>query len=684
MGGVPIAGNPSMLLAYPPYWLVFLFPIGWAFTLYLALHLMWAGWGVYGLARQTLRLSPGGALLAALIFTLSAKVMAHMGGGHIDIVAAVAWLPWLWWVADELAQRPGWLPAAGAAVAMTAQAMTHLPTLWLSILITGLWGLSARLADREPGAPRRWLRTAVAGLGALALAAGLSAVQIWPLLELLPLSSRGAMTLSEASQYALPVPLLVGLALPTSLAFPEWVVYAGVVTLALSPVSCLARDQARGFRFLVTTVILGVIFSLGRATPLFPLLFRTVPGMNWLRVPPRMMFLVQLAWALLAGMGWNVLGQVRLRRMSVLAGWWTALTLLMTIGAVWSHYSPDALAVPVASVAVTVITTAILMSQSRLKLTRPYVSAALAVLVALEALALAPQFMAQEHLSALATSAPAVDFLASRSGHFRVYSPSGLISLAQAATSGIETVDGNDPFQLSRYVLWANAATGCDLEMYAVGVPTCGSNEANQQAYLQTQLDQQLLSIGNVRYVVTDRSLDQSLSLIWKSGSVRVYENPATLPRVFVVPGIVVEDNDKDALALLQTHSPKEIATVSRTPENGLLPGGSYSAGQIVRRTPNHVEVRADGPGWLVFSEVWTPGWQAFVDDVPAKVYRTNMTFCGLPISEGSHTVTLVYAPVGWTWGLRVSLATAAIIAGITVAALWSRHRDAVKGSARK
>lgn len=682
MGGVPIAGNPSMLLAYPLYWLVFLFPVSWAFTLYFALHLVWAGWGVYGLARRVLRLSPGGALLTALMFALSAKMAAHLGGGHIDIVAAVAWQPWLWLAVDRLARRPGWLPVVGAAVAAAAQALTHLPTLWLGALVIGCWGLYVRLADRATGALRRWLITGFAGLGAITLAAGLSAVQIWPLLELLPFSSRGAMTLSEAGQYALPVPLLVGLAIPTSLAFPEWVIYAGVVTLMLSPASWLARGRAREWGFLVALVILGLIFSLGCATPLFPLIFRLVPGMNWLRVPSRMMFLVQLAWALLAGMGWDALGRAGLRQKSALAGWWIVLILLLAIGAVWGYHFPSALAVPVGSVVVATMAMAVLMWRSRAR--ELYVSAALAALVVIEALALAPQFIARERMSALATSAPAVDFLTSQSGRFRVYSPHGLISLAQAVTNSIETVDGNDPFQFNHYVYWANAASGCDLEAYAVAVPACISNEVDPHAYLRAQPDGELLGIGNTRYVVADHFLSQWPSLIWQSGTMRVYENPAVLPRAFVVPSVVVESNDAAALTLLQTHNPKEIATVSRVPEGILPSGGLYCAGRVIRRTPNYVTAQADGPGWLLFGEVWSPGWRALVDGVPATVYRTDVTFCGLPIPDGSHTVTLMYAPSGWVWGRWVSLGAVVITTAITAVALWKQRRNAATATARK
>jgi len=645
MGGVPIIGNPSMLLLYPPYWLVFLFPIGWAFTLYFALHLVWAGWGVYGLARQVLRLSSGAALLAALMFALSAKMVAHLGGGHIDIVAAVAWLPWLWWAVDRLARQPDWL--------------------------------YVRLTDRGPGALRRWWRCAFAGLGAAGLALGLAAAQLWPMGELLPFTTRSTMTLSEASRYALPAPLLIGLIFPTALAFPEWVVYPGVVTLALVPASGLARCSVRGWRFGVALAVVGVVFSLGQATPLYTVLFRVLPGMAWQRVPARAMFLVQLALALLAGMGWD---GVRAKPSPMLVSWWVLLAVLAMAGTAWARWFPGVIMMPVGSLAVAVGAPVVLVMRSRAWLSHRYALAALAALAVCEAVALSPQLIARGQVADLTAPTPAGRFLAGQEGPFRVYSPHGLISLAQAVINGLETVDGHDPFQFGYYVHWANAASGCDLEVYSVSVPACASDEVDPGAYLRTSPDAVLLGVANVRYVVADHDLSHWSSPLWQDGTMRVYENPVVLPRVFVVPTIEVEADDESALALLRASGPTVVAAISETPASALPAGGAYRPGRVVRWAPNRIEVHAEGPGWLVVGQVWAPGWRASVDGVQTEVYRTDVAFCGLALSAGPHTVVLEYAPTGWLWGRWVSLVAVLVVIVIAAVKAQARWRDAQVG----
>lgn len=674
MGGVPLVGNPSILLLYPVYWLVLLLPSGWSFTLYFALHLVWAGWGVYGLARQGLRLSREAALLSSLGFALSAKIVAHIGGGHADVVAAVAWLPWLWRAAGDLARRPSWPAAAGAAVAAAAQALTHLPTLWLSALVAAGWWLTVRLGDRSAGVPRRWVWSGLAVLGASALALGLSAVQLWPMLELLPLSTRGAMTLAEASQFALPVPLLIGLVFPPALAFPEWVVYAGIVTLALAPASWLARRRVRGWRFCVSVVILATAFSLGRAGLLFPALFRILPGMDWLRVPTRAMFLGQLAWSLLAAMGWDGLRQTNLRVSPALLGWWMVLPVLTLVGAAWTRRFPGVLAVPAASAVLAVFPLTVLVGRTRLRFLQSCAPGVLAVLLVVEAVMLAPRFVTGVRISELAAAAPAVSFLAAQEGRFRVYSPGGSVSLAQAVVHDLETVDGSDPFQFAHYVRWANAAAGCEAEAYAVGVPTCAADVVQREAFLRARPDGLLLGIGSVRYVATDCQLPE-WPPVWQSGALRVYENPDVLPRAFVVPTIAVASDDVAALGLLQARRPSAVATVPRTPQDAVWPGGMYRPAQVSRWSPNRIDLQAEGPGWLVVSQVWVPGWRAHVDGVRAEVQRTDVTFCGLALPDGSHAVTLTYAPVGWLWGRWISLGTAVGMVLATTVAVGLRRR---------
>lgn len=677
MIGVPIIGNPSMLVAYPPYWLIFAFPITWAFTLYFGLHLIWAAWGTLLVARREFRLSMSSSVLSSLVFSLAAKGIAHIGGGHIDILAAVAWLPWLWLAAGSLARRPSWPSVLLAAVAVAAQLLTHLPTAWLCAYLVGAWVLSVRWRHRSNHTWRNLVLFVATGLVVVALAIGLSAVQILPMFELLPFSTRDAMTLSESSRYGLPLPVAIGLFFPMALAFPEWVAYVGIGALTLAPLSWQARNRLHGWRFLVFVVALGLIVSLGQATPLYGLLFHVLPGMSWTRVPTRWLFAVQFALSLLAGMGWQTLSEVELLQKRPLLRWWLVLLVIQIAAVAWAHQFAGVLDVPITTPLLLAIGIALVALPLEKSVKHTSLWLALVLAVSVEILALRPLYLAAEDLHALDRSR-SLSF-PSEEGPVRIFSPQQPISLAQAVLQGIETVSGHDPFQLDHYAHWADAVTQCRVDAYSISVPTCVGNEVDPQAHDRIRLDPEMLGIGHVQYVISSGAASEHLLPVGRFGPDLIYENRAALPLAFTVPQVVIGETDDKALALLSSLDPEQAIVLSRpVPEVGASTT-ALRAAEIVSSSPNRLELHAEGPGWLFVSQVWSPGWQGYVDSIKTPVYRANVAFCALPLDDGKHNVTLLYRPAGYQWGRWISVLALAGVIAITLARIWLRRKHGTR-----
>ena len=94
MAGQPFAANPLNKTAYPPQWLVLLLPTVLHLDVLIVLHLLIAGWGMAYWARS-LGLRPEAAALSGLAYALAPRLIAHTGAGHLDVVYALAWWPWL-------------------------------------------------------------------------------------------------------------------------------------------------------------------------------------------------------------------------------------------------------------------------------------------------------------------------------------------------------------------------------------------------------------------------------------------------------------------------------------------------------------------------------------------------------------------------------------------------------------
>ena len=114
LSGSPLAANPLSGISYPPGWLALLFPLPLGFNVLVILHMLLGGVGMYQLLRSE-GLEHPEALLAALGFEALPKLFAHYGAGHLTLLYAIPWTPWLLWACrrgtrqSESLDGKGWL-----------------------------------------------------------------------------------------------------------------------------------------------------------------------------------------------------------------------------------------------------------------------------------------------------------------------------------------------------------------------------------------------------------------------------------------------------------------------------------------------------------------------------------------------------------------------------------------------
>ena len=78
------------------------------------------------------------------------------------------------------------------------------------------------------------------------------------------------------------------------------------------------------------------------------------------------------------------------------------------------------------------------------------------------------------------------------------------------------------------------------------------------------------------------------------------------------------------------------------------------------------LRAEAEGPGWLVTTQPWYPGWSARVDGQITPVEVVDGALTGVRLSPGPHQVTLSYRPALLEVGLIVSA-----VAGLLLLGLW-------------
>jgi len=180
-----------------------------------------------------------------------------------------------------------------------------------------------------------------------------------------------------------------------------------------------------------------------------------------------------------------------------------------------------------------------------------------------------------------------------------------------------------------------------------------------------------LIDLLGVRFVLSrDRLSDPDLRLV-EDGAVKIYENTRARPRAFVASQVEAVVDDKELLRRLSSpdFEPEKVvlleAAGGRRPAAG---GRGQEAGgrrpapavRLERYEPNRVELvltqPTEGSAWMVLTDVYFPGWRAYVGDQAVPVQRADYLFRAALLPAGADQLTFVFEPMSFRLGLFLTL----------------------------
>jgi len=714
-GGAPLLANHQSAALYPLSVLFFLFPVERALGVSALVHLSLAAVGMYAYARHLGR-TRAASTLSALAFAFGGYIVARVN--FPTMVCAMAWVPLVLWAGDRLALRPSaWRAAAlGAVLALqflAGHAQLWYYTVWLVVACV-LWRAVARGRGSRP-----WPALGALG-GAVLLAVLLSAAQFLPTAELARESQRqGGADYEFAMTYSFWPWRLITLVLPDFFGNPgqgdywgyanywEDAAYAGLLPLFLAAYagwrwarSRRAPPEARPAAlemapFFLALVPVSFLLALGKNFPLYPLVFRWVPGFGLFQAPSRLLCGYAVAVAVLGGIGWDLLGpSPRLGRVA----------RLLCVGALGAMAA--ALAARVALPQVPQTFSRALFACGHLGLILglllvwrdllPEVQKAARVWWSVAALAFAAVDLLVFSLPLVPTTDPRLYHLPTEAGRwlrgdadpFRIYTFAGteydlryrkylrfdtfgpadadfLLGLRETLLPNLNVMEGIahagnfDPLLVGRYARFLARAN---------------------EAPLDTAL--RLLGLLNVRYVLEPGPLGD-LEPVHTTPHVRIYRNPYALPRAWVVRHARVVPDPEALLSALgeAAFDPRQEVLLE---EPVPLPGGTGTpaAEEVLPSLqvgPSGVTigVALAEPGYLCLSQTFYPGWEARVDGEPAPVVRGDYVLTVVPLPAGAHRVDLRYRPRSFWVGAGVSAGAWLGLAAAAGLRLWRQRRAA-------
>lgn len=635
LSGMPLTADPLAGFWYPPNLLGWLSTTGLGFNILFWTHLGLAACGVRSLLRSE-GASQSAAWLGSVAFAATPKLIGHIGLGHLTLVEAVCWTPWIL-LAIRRAIEGGLKPegrlwrygVAGGLLGMLALIDPRwvIPASILSMAYAGKC-----IAHSQPSTGRIGR---LRGLGGVLVCVGIAAPALIPALELLPLTTRSEMTPAVAEEISLEPGGLLGALIFDGGGPPETQAYLGATVLVLLAAGAAASMQ-RG-RFWSLTLVVAVLLALGSATPMYGWLSRVLPGMSWLRVPARFYLIVGLAAAMLAGHGLdrlraavvqaNTRRRVRLGTVgagALLVGL-AIMAYIVRLGSAGDGNRPQVWAPLVGGVLASAVAASILVLVSGARTAR-FAGPALIGLIAIDlGVADALTLRVEQAEAALATDACDLTGERVSFGQRRIFSPSYSLPQQALPLCQVELADGVNPLQLTSYRDVMAAATGFGADGYSVTLPPF--EDGDVWVDWHPVLDLGALGLFNIERIVSAYPLGSpGLELLSQQEGQWIYRNPEARPRAWVEP----LDGRGD-----------EWRTV-----------------ESVDWTPNRITVRAVGPGKLVLSEIAYPGWRARVDGLPAGSETYRGVLRSVELDGGPHEVVFVFVPASMAWGAGIGVLT--------------------------
>jgi hypothetical protein len=710
--GRPFVANAQSAVLSPFSLASYLLPFWWSLGLVAVLKVFVAAFGTHLLARS-LGMGFAGALLAGVVFAFSLFFLVWIPWPHTNVWAL---LPWLLLLTERVLRDPTPLTGAGLAVVVALQFFGGHPESNFHLLAVTVAFFALRLVVlRRERSAQRVGPAAIAFAGALAAGGALAAITLLPFLELLAGTNDVAVR-RDYWRLSMPREYLLGFALPdywgrgtqTSIgAFAQGrALYAGALPLVLAGAAVALRPSLQRLGVAALgAVMLAIVVGL-RPLPELASHIPIVRTGNHIRL----VIVVMLCLALLAGWGLDDVAQDRVRRRRVVLGFAGVLLVapVLVLGArgqlsgevlgralsvAWGFATPpaspfDPQARPVIRMAslivwLTVMGAAIVVLGARFA-GRLSATGFTALAVALVVGDLFRAGMGQTPAIATSTatqpSTPGLRYLQDQRpdrfvGLERPLGPSP-VPPNSAMRHGLYDARSYDVPVEKRYDrLWRRA------------IRDGGPTEFPTTTAVLTRPALPALRLLSVTDVVQDpserRIADPALSLAYDGRDARIYANPDALPRAGVVGAQRVAPSEEAQLAAVLEpgfDGRTTVVTERQLPGLQTTPAtGPVGRARIVAYEPERVVVDATASraAELVLTDVHYPGWKVTLDGEPADLHRVDYLLRGTTLPAGSHRVEFRYEPLSWRAGWIVSLVSLIALAAAAATALRRRRPGA-------
>lgn len=640
-------------------------------------HYVLAGWAMYLLA-SSLDLKRAPALFAGATYMLSGFMITH--AIHQQIITMVAWFPLITMLFRISLMQAGWRPAFLCALLLGHSTFAGYPQLSLffhSFLFAYFLFL---LLDAHRGrallSRPAFVFAAKAGM-IVGLGLAVAAIQLLPTAELAALSQRAQITYEKSTEGSLAWSQLLTLFIPklfgaagaagsnywgpgTYWYFWETCIYPGILPLMLMVISALSVRKNPHAAFFWGVALLTLLFALGNSFFLHKLVLEYVPGFSKFRNPARAGVFFSFAGSLLSAFALQAMmnGEKnspesrRLRTVLLsIAGAGIALW-----GAVVTGMLDPVLGVPNNPVMVQAM-------RKEAHWTLLFVLLSAGALLALRA--------NKNWLARAALVLPALFFIDmyvfGADQNTSSTNPSEYFHRADPIVRFIRNDMRNDLFRVNtrnQYGMIMDRNQGMVNRIFTME----GYTPLVLQRAIPPYNDTQKFDLLNVKYRT---SFDR------QTGSLSLVPNPTYMGRAYFLFDVRVARTEEELAAAFRDPTWNHATTAILEQDSPLHApppaGGNHGSARVTAYDDNRLELEATSAteGILVLSEVFYPGWKAYVDGAETEILRTDYSLRGIAFPGGSHHVEFRFTHPPFVRGAWITGAALVVcLAGLAMPSL--------------
>jgi uncharacterized membrane protein YfhO len=497
-----------------------------------------------------------------------------------------------------------------------------------------------------------------------AVAFGVSAIQILPSLEFMPLSDRAKNTYEFATFMSFPPQNFFTFLVPkphTALLDTNWEFggYLGVLSILLAGIGAVFSKPRQYTWCFGIIIFIAITIMLGHYTPVYHLYYKWLPIISTFRVPARCMFILVFSIAVLVGFGVQHLCESPLTRKQhgvVMVG--LTIISLCLFGGAKVFKIPLASKEMLLAIGLTVSALVILNLIRFLKNRRIIAALIIAALFIDLYLIYTPQiprlnkseFLKKHDYERIFEKDP---------GYYRVnvphFVPSGL------SLRGMK---------FHYYVV--NAYTTIVLNDYYKFIHSMAN--LPKLKFRRHTLNPQLFKPN---LVFSSKILGIKYAVVQTETGYRLTEADQVMPRAVLVKDAIILPRLEEHLDYIKRPDfdpQKQVLLLQAAAHNSMPPlseaermPGKDDVVRIIQYYPNRIELKSvsNNNSYLVLSELFYPGWYAYVDGREVPILRANYLLRAIPLTAGQHDIVFVYAPMSFFVGAAISVFTLLLLGGV-------------------